>query len=260
MDGESRDLYIAGTSWSEIGNESSPATPGDLNFGGSCSTSTDDHCWGGGCDCRWSWRRDGHWEDSDAACRCKPTPATYLPAEDFEIGFNARVYFTESQTWDPNAYFKPNLLGGSMEYDVDLSQVTCGCNAAMYMISMPGIGSDGKPFPSKDGMHYCDANKIDGNFCPEFDIMEANVHAYRAVEHACATPDINGHFSSCDRHGQCAIDVITDYDSTDEVYGPGSNYQINTEKEFHIKVDFEQDSAGKFAQYIISLTQDGRLV
>ena len=36
VDGATRDLYIAGTSWSEIGNDSSPATPGDFNFGGSC--------------------------------------------------------------------------------------------------------------------------------------------------------------------------------------------------------------------------------
>jgi len=24
-------------------------------------------------------------------------------------------------------YFKPNLLGGSVEFDMDLSQVSCGC-------------------------------------------------------------------------------------------------------------------------------------
>jgi hypothetical protein len=59
------------------------------------------------------------------------------------MDFNGRAYFSTSQSWDPNAYFKPNLLGGSMEYDVDLSQAGCGCNAAFYMIGMPGIGEDG---------------------------------------------------------------------------------------------------------------------
>jgi len=107
-----------------------------------------------------------------------------------------------------------------MEYDVDLSQVTCGCNAALYTVLMPGVGSDGLPFPSDDGMHYCDANEVTGNFCPEFDIMEANVHAYRAVEHACPAPNSNGYYASCDRYGQCAVDVITDKPST--AYGPGS--------------------------------------
>lgn len=92
----------------------------------------------------------------------------------FEMGHNGRAYLTESEDWDPNAYFRPNLLGGSMEYDVDLSRVSCGCNAALYMIGMPGVSADGSPFESTDGMHYCDANEIGGNFCPEFDIMEAN--------------------------------------------------------------------------------------
>jgi len=136
-----------------------------------------------------------------------------------EIGFNARVYLTESRTWDPNAYFKLNLLGGSMEYDVDLSEVTCGCNAALYLIGMPGVTSDGSPNPSKGGMHYCDAGKVDGNYCPEFDIMEANVHAYRAVEHVCDAPNSNGFYNSCDHHGQCAVDIITDYNASEELYG-----------------------------------------
>ena len=56
------------------------------------------------------------------------------------------------------------------------------------MIGMPGIGSDGLPFESSDGMHYCDAAKVGGNYCPEFDIMEANPWAYRAVSHACNAP------------------------------------------------------------------------
>lgn len=107
-----------------------------------------------------------------------------------------------------------------MEYDVDLSEVECGCNAALYTVLMPGVGSNGQPFPSDDGMHYCDANKIGGNFCPEFDIMEANIHAYRAVEHACDAPDSNGYYGNCDRSGQCHVDVI--WDKPDSAYGFGS--------------------------------------
>ena len=81
-----------------------------------------------------------------------------------------------------------------MEYDVDLSTVSCGCNAALYVISMPGVGSDGLPFESSDGMHYCDAAAVGGNYCPEFDIMEANQYAYRATSHSCDTP-VNGYYN-----------------------------------------------------------------
>jgi hypothetical protein len=38
LDDQPLDLYLAGTSWSELGNSSSPATPGDFTFGGECST------------------------------------------------------------------------------------------------------------------------------------------------------------------------------------------------------------------------------
>jgi len=106
----------------------------------------------------------------------------------YTMAYNGRTYLTESEDWDPNAYFKPNLLGGSMEYDVDMSAVSCGCNAALYLIGMPGVGADGLPFESSDGMHYCDAAAVGGNYCPEFDIMEANQWAYRACNHECNEP------------------------------------------------------------------------
>ena len=97
-----------------------------------------------------------------------------------------------------------------MEYDVDLSTVSCGCNAALYVIGMPGVGSDGQPFESSDGMHYCDAAAVGGNLCPEFDIMEANQYAYRATSHSCNDP-VNGYYSWCDRNGTCDVDVIWDH-------------------------------------------------
>merc|ERR1712110_445222 len=97
-----------------------------------------------------------------------------------------------------------------MEYDVDLSTVGCGCNAALYVIGMPGVGIDGQPFESANGMYYCDAWAVDGNFCPEFDIMEANQYAYRATSHSC-TGTGNGYYSTCDKNGSCDIDVIHDH-------------------------------------------------
>jgi hypothetical protein len=131
----------------------------------------------------------------------------------FKMGFNGRAYLTTSKNWDPSAYFRPNLLGGSMEYDVDLREASCGCLAAVYMVGMPGVGSNGEPFESSDGMHYCDGARVGGNYCPEFDIMEANTSAFRAVNHSCTGPDENGFYSGCDHAGQCHVDVITDFTS-----------------------------------------------
>jgi len=93
-----------------------------------------------------------HWSD-----------ITPLGETGYNMGFNGRTYLSTSQDWNKDNYFRPNLLGGSMEYDVDLSQVSCGCNAALYTIRMPGVGSNGLPFESSDGLHYCDAASVGGN-------------------------------------------------------------------------------------------------
>lgn len=79
----------------------------------------------------------------------------------------------ETNYMDPTKIYRPNLLGGSVDYDVNLSSSVCGCIAAFYLVKAPGKNSSGD-YWNTDGHYYCDANKVNGNFCPEFDIMEAN--------------------------------------------------------------------------------------
>ena len=45
------------------------------------------------------------------------------PSDDsaMDIPWGGRVYLAEAPNVDPEAIFKPNLLGGYIEYDVDLS-------------------------------------------------------------------------------------------------------------------------------------------
>ena len=38
-----------------------------------------------------------------------------------EIPYGGRLYLSNSTTLDPEEYFKPNFLGATVEYDVDLS-------------------------------------------------------------------------------------------------------------------------------------------
>ena len=58
----------------------------------------------------------------------------------YKVPSNGRGYIS----WEPSLnksnpdYFRPNLLGGSVEYDVDLSHHECGCIAAFYLVSLPG--------------------------------------------------------------------------------------------------------------------------
>ena len=109
--------------------------------------------------------------------------------------FNNRMYLSNSATTNTAAYFKPNMLGGSMEYDVDHSKVGCGCLSAIYLVRMPSLDTG-----NNDPFKYCDANQVGGFWCPEFDIMESNKHGYTGVAHACEAP-VNGIYNSCDRSG-----------------------------------------------------------
>ena len=43
-----------------------------------------------------------------------------------------RAYLSWSETPEPYSYFKPNLLGGYVQYDVDISKLPCGCVTALY--------------------------------------------------------------------------------------------------------------------------------
>ena len=165
--------------------------------------------------------------DPEAMCRC--LPADIEPGDlggEFTMGFNGRAYLSNTQMFDKSQFFTPNLLGGSMEYDVDLSQVGCNCNAALYLIEMPAKNANGSfRAGESDGMYYCDANQIGGAYCPEFDIMEANMYGFRGTSHKC-DPATDGVFDSCDHAGQCSVDVLLN--QTENDYGPDSANSIDT--------------------------------
>ena len=165
-----------------------------------------------------------------------------------DIPWGGRVYLAEKPDVDPEAIFKPKLLGGYMTYTVDLSKVTCGCVAALFLSLMPGKNASGAYEPSNDGLYYCDASKVDGTYCTEFDIMEANKYSWRSTHHDCVEPD-NGYFSSCDKSGQCHVSH-TEWNDGD--FGPSSNYKINTEQPMTVRIDFSEKE-GNFVSYKITL-------
>ena len=91
---------------------------------------------------------------------------------------NSGSFLATQNELGPMDYYTPNLRGGYLEYTVDLSQAKCGCNNAFYLVKMPGKNRDGTLRPDQDHDYYCDANKVKGDYCPEFDIMEANKYAF----------------------------------------------------------------------------------
>merc|ERR1719330_457307 len=47
--------------------------------------------------------------------------------------------------WEPDAIMQLRLLGKAISFTVDLSKVGCGCNLALYLISMPARDWAGNP-------------------------------------------------------------------------------------------------------------------
>ena len=119
-----------------------------------------------------------------------------------EIKAGGRSYFANSDALGPNNFYTPNLRGGKFSFTTDLSQFRCGCNGALYLVSMPGREDNGTPRRG-GGDYYCDANNVGGSWCPEFDIMEANQWAYQTTPHSCNAADWNGHYDYCNRSGSC---------------------------------------------------------
>ena len=77
-------------------------------------------------------------------------------ATDYFVPANGRGYITTTPTLDPKnpQYFLPNLKNAAVEWDIDLSQHECGCIAAFYLVSMPGVKSDGSLWMETDGFGY----------------------------------------------------------------------------------------------------------
>jgi hypothetical protein len=108
----------------------------------------------------------------------------------------SRLYLLTS---DGGSYELFNFVGKEISYDVDLSQILCGVNAAFYTGEMPakGTGAAGAVY----GGGYCDANYVGGNGCHEMDIQEANKYAMVMTMHTCQSLGIQAGRGSCDNGG-----------------------------------------------------------
>ena len=177
----------------------------------------------------------------------------YTPTggDTMDIPHGGRSYLATSDSLGPDNFYGLNMLGGSIAYDVDLSNSGCSCNAALYLISMPGLDFDGHPSKG-GGDYYCDANNVGGQWCPEFDIMEANTYAWHTTPHMCDSKTDKGHYNHCDQSGSCFQIAKQKLDGQD---GPGGQFKINTLQQFHVKISFEE--SGHFK---VEMSQNGQTI
>lgn len=153
------ELYDGDSAMCRCQTEKDIPTPYDkdeLDFGGACEQLDSQLC----ADepdcisCNFSWPRSDPllWEGPDAMCRCQykegdVIPPTYPPLNvsvdgadetlylqmdpdwssattegtKLDFDYNNRVYLSTQEELDTTKYFMPNMLGGTLEYDVDLS-------------------------------------------------------------------------------------------------------------------------------------------
>jgi hypothetical protein len=160
--------------------------------------------------------------------------------------FNGRAYFGDTcaeNTYANNYYKGFPLLGNTLKYTIDMSGAGCGCNAAVYLVSMRQNTDVG----TCDD-YYCDANSVCGVKCTELDIMEANMYAFRSTLHTA--DDRGGKGFGYGGTGNLASSWA------DGQYGPGGQC-IDTQRPFQVAVSFPANPDNTLQSMQVTLTQDG---
>ena len=85
-----------------------------------------------------------------------------------EVG-GPRVYLIEEEK-NSNTMFM--LKGKEFSFQVELSTMPCGFNAALYFVGMTANQGG-----AENGTNYCDAQAVTGTYCSEMEVMEANTVA-----------------------------------------------------------------------------------
>lgn len=119
-------------------------------------------------------------------------------------GDQIRAFVTEKQRDDMPAenYAQFSLLGQELSYDLDLGNVGCSCNAALFFTSMPGRNPDGTIARGKSNLlpYYCDSNDVGGVWCWEHDTVESNKYTIATTPHRCDRR-AGAYIDSCDGAG-----------------------------------------------------------
>ena len=130
---------------------------------------------------------------------------------------NSRAYLVEDVQGDWDAYERLDLRGKTMAFTADVSQVSCSCNAALYLVAMSG--------------QYCDIQSTPA--CTELDIFEANSQAFQATVHTKVGLGGDG---TCNQWG-CAVNwgnfpTTADGRNTAALYGQGGH--IDTRRPYRV--------------------------
>eukprot|EP00756_Hemistasia_phaeocysticola_P011231 Hpha_TRINITY_DN15099_c0_g1::TRINITY_DN15099_c0_g1_i2::g.125982::m.125982/K01225/CBH1; cellulose 1,4-beta-cellobiosidase len=179
-----------------------------------------------------------------------------------------RVYLIEPDGTNKNHMFM--LKGREFTFDVELSSMPCGFNAALYF-----VGMDANEGGAEQGTKYCDAQAVGGTFCSEMDLFEANTEAQQYTTHACV--DACGSYGDaqqckgtgspstvCDQSG-CGLNPFrygpgTTYNAeynNPKWYGPGTGHTLDSTKKYTVVTRFNVDASGDLKNITRFYQQNG---
>ena len=163
---------------------------------------------------------------------------------------NNRIYSLASIPARPEpeyvdvTYKKFHLSNRELTFDVDMSGVGCGCNAAAYLVAMPER-------PSATSSAYCDIQGPEGVApCLEIDLIEGNTKAIQSTLHTTQGHGADG--ATCNQDG-CASNFGKDPQLA-QFYGPGATMGIDSSRPFTVRASFREDADGG-AVYDVNLVQ-----
>ena len=110
-------------------------------------------------------------------------------------------------------------------YTIDVSRVDCHCNAAAYFSNVHTNRN-----PGEWGEYYCDANHVNGVWCPEYDTWEGNKYTMGVALHTCSGSGSNGNWDYCDGAG-CGTNAFY---ANSNLMCPEDRCTINTNRPFTV--------------------------
>lgn len=202
----------------------------------------------------------------------------------------SRLYLTDGVMDGDDRYRMFRLKNREFAFDVDVSQLPCGLNGAVYFVEMPEDGGKarGNAAGAKYGTGYCDAacphnvkfmdgevNMLEwdeasgsgryGHCCAEMDLWEANSHATAYTAHPCEAEgphkcEGEACGSACDQSG-CGFNSFRNGD--EKFYGPGPEFTVDTTKPFTVVTQWitaDGTDDGELVDIRRIYVQDGRLI
>ena len=146
------------------------------------------------------------------------------------VNVGSRLYVTDTS----GAYLQFNVLNTRFSFDLDVSQLPCGLNSAIYLVNMSsplaqlGVGYGDAQCPTD--IKYLSngaANLAAAPRCgTELDLVEANSEAMAWTLHPCNS-------SACDHPG---ADMNAYRQGYQAFYGPGK--QVDTKRPFTVVTEF----------------------